>query len=92
MEAAHSTWAEELRPYVAYQYGTLLYNIALLPASPDKKELIREAKTMAYVLHWSEDSKIRLIRRVKKIVGFRMTLCALWLKAKVDSIRQKRSD
>lgn len=81
-----------LKAYTAYQYGTLLYNVATYPACPEKREMIKQTKSVAYVLDWSTEPKISLIRRVRKLVGFDMTLYMLFVRSKVSSILQKRSD
>ncbi len=92
LEQAKAEKAGLLRGYVAYQYGTFVFNIAGLPASDDRKRLKAGAKELSYVLEWSDNTKIALIRRTKKLLGFSMTLRLLSLKGKLDSIRKKRSD
>lgn len=80
------------RSYVAFQYGTLLYNIVLMGASPEKKQITMEAKAMRHVLKWSANSKLRLLHIVEKVVGFHMMLCLLKMKASKDASQTKRSD
>lgn len=80
------------RSYVAFQYGTLLYNIALMDASTEKKQIIEEAKAMRHVLKWSTNSKLRLLHLVTKVVGFRMMLRLLKVKVSKDASHTKRND
>ena len=84
--------AEVLRPYVAYQYGTLVYNVARLPVSEDKSLLIDEIKVSDDMLEWSQNPKIKLMWQVKRVMGFRNMLRVVWIKSKLESILHKRSD
>lgn len=82
---------ELLHVFTGYQYGILLYNIASLSASSDKKALISKAKPMAYLLEWSSNAKIRSMCKIRKLCGFSMMLTLLHIKNKIDKIRYKRS-
>lgn len=80
------------QPYIAFQYGVLLHNIAALPKGEEKRKLIAEARTWAYILNWSTSGKIGLLRKVNHILGFD---CVLWLLARrsgLVSILAKRRD
>lgn len=79
------------RPYVAYQYGTLVYNIAMLNGD-EAKGLRSEAKAMSYILKWSDESKIKLLRRVKSLVGFSLMLRLLRVRGKRSYSRMRRGD
>lgn len=63
-----------LLPYVAYQYATALYNCAGLKK---RKALIPETKKLRWLLAESQDSKVRLIRKAEKVLGFEGMLLAL---------------
>lgn len=82
---------ELLRIFTGYQYGILLYNIASLSTSSDKKALISQAKPLAYLLEWSSNAKIRSMCKIRKLCGFSMMLTLLHIKNKIDNIRYKRS-
>lgn len=92
VEGVRQPKAELMKSYAAYQYGVLVSNVATYPACRERQEMIGQIQSLVYVLDWSEEPKIRLIRRMKGIVGFRMTLRLILLKSKIDCIRQKRSD
>lgn len=80
------------QPYIAFQYGVLLHNIAALPKGEEKRKLIAEARAWAYILNWSTSGKIGLLRKVDHILGFD---CVLWLlacRSTLVSLLAKRSD
>lgn len=89
-EAAESTRLIP-RPYVAYQYGTLVYNIAMLSLE-DIRTIIPRVKDMAVLLNWSDHPKIRLLRIAKKLLGFSMMLRLLRIKGTFGKNGAKRSD
>lgn len=66
-----------LKPYIGYQYGTLLFHLASLASSPEKKELVLAASDLRYLLKWSKNWKVRLLDLVTSIFGIRLTLFAL---------------
>lgn len=92
LEQAPKERGEALRPFVAYQFATLVHNVAIAPASPEKKALAKNVKNLQYILEWSEDSKVRLIRNVWKAGGFCTVLWLLKLREKLDVFRRRRSD
>lgn len=92
LEGAEKEKAYIMRPYVAYQYGTLLHNIAALHRSDEKKELISESKKMAVMLNWSDNLKIVLMRNASKVLGFEGMLKLLSIRGMLIDIRSKRSD
>lgn len=69
-----------LKAYLAYQYGTLLVNISQLPGSEERRALEKQAKTMTYLLKWSDQPKIRLLRTANRCVGFPLMLKLLAIK------------
>lgn len=79
-----------LKGYVAYQYGTLLHCYSTLPVSSEKWAMFPKIQQMEYLLEWSGNIKIRLIRRIKKIFGLRLTLQLLALRASFGIHRNKR--
>lgn len=80
-----------LEKYVSYQYATLLYDIAMLPVSEEKKAMLTEINKLDYLLECSNNPKVKLIRWVKKLCGFKMTLQLLaWRAAVVE--RKTRSN
>lgn len=66
-----------LRPFVAYQYATLLYNYANIKKKQRSYDLSVRIKQMRYLLEWSESIKVRLIRKADQLLGFEGMLLAL---------------
>ncbi len=62
-----------LMPFVAYQYATLIYNLAVVDGE-DIKELYQKVKALSYLLKFSKQKKARLIYYSKKVFGFKITL------------------
>lgn len=74
--------AELLKPFVAYQYGTLLYNVANLPASQRSRTLMEGVKEMKWLLNCSDNSKVRLLRLSSQF-GLPVTFAMLRLRQKL---------
>lgn len=83
---------QHLLSYLAYQYCTLLHGYALLPLSEKKKHMRPQISQMQYLLEYSDDPKVNLIRRVKKLAGLGVTLKLLAARARIEAWRNKRSD
>ena len=69
--------AEQLKPFVAYQYGTALYHMAKLPESREKDDLLTQAKELRYLLRWSNNRKIRLLNLSASLGGLKFSLILL---------------
>lgn len=82
-ESADTAKAEALKPYVAYQYGTLIYNVASL-SKADRKPLMSDVKRMKYLLACSENPKVRLIYRSSCVFGFSVTMALLKLRSRLQ--------
>lgn len=82
---------DNLKNYIAYQYGTLLYSSAMLICTQRKKGLLRDLKDMEYILEWSQHPKILLIRKIKNMFGLRGCLFLLAIKNNMDRLFSKRS-
>ena len=80
LEAADAEKAKALTPYVAYQYGTLIYNVAVLPGK-DRKLLMADVKQMKYLLACSDNPKVKLICRCSRILGLSATMALLRLRS-----------
>ena len=87
LEESDKNKAKVLRPYVAYQYGTLVYNVAGLPRS-QRKALMADIKEMQWLLPCSANHKVRLIYRCSRLVG----LPAAMLLLKMRGMLQKRME
>ena len=83
LEAAESAKAEALKPYAAYQYGTLIYNVAGL-SKGDRMPLMADVKEMKYLLSCSQNPKVRLIYRCSRLFGLSVTLGLLKLRSKLQ--------
>lgn len=53
---------ELLIQYFSYQYGTLLFNIALLQSSTQRKQICKEIKYLWKVLGFSKSKKIKMLK------------------------------
>ena len=78
--AAEAVRAEALKPYVAYQYDTLIYNVATLSKS-DRKSLLEDVKQMQYLLACSGNPKVRLIYNCSRFLGLNATMALLRLRS-----------
>ena len=70
---------ELIMQYFAYQYGTLLKNIALLQEGNRRKELCKDIKRLQKLLVYSKNIKIRLLRVSGKVFGIMGTVEILHL-------------
>lgn len=70
---------ELIMQYFAYQYGTLLKNIALLQEVNQRKELCKDIKRLQKLLIYSKNIKIRLLRVSRKVFGIMGTVEILHL-------------
>ena len=71
-----------VKPFVAYQYGTLLYNVANLPASQRSRKLMAGVKEMKWLLNCSDNRKVRLLRLSSQF-GLPVTFAMLRLRQKL---------
>ena len=51
-----------MKSFVAYQYGTLLHNMALLSVAQRSGKLMDSVNEMKWLLNCSDNSKVRLLR------------------------------
>ena len=79
LDAADSAKAELMMPFLAYQYGTLLYNVANTPRSERSRELMAEVRDMRGLLAYSANRKVRLLRIFDRTLGLSVTLFMLRL-------------
>lgn len=82
LEEAKPEKAELLKPFVAYQYGMLLHNVANLPASQRSRTLMAGVKEMKWLLNCSDNSKVRLLRLSSQF-GLPVTFAMLRLRQKL---------
>lgn len=66
-----------LKPYISYQYGTALYLISSLREKNDCKRLMNKVVKYKYVLKWSNNKKIRLIRSADSLGGLKFAIFLL---------------
>lgn len=72
--------AELLKPYIAYQYGTLLANISIIRDKKQQKELLKRAEVHQNLLAWSQNRKIKLLKIASRLVGLKGTIVLLKLR------------
>ena len=82
LEKADSEKAMCMMPFVAYQYGTLLHNVANLPSSQRSRKLMAGVKEMKWLLNCSDNSKVRLLR-ISSQFGLPTTFMMLRLRQKL---------
>lgn len=88
VEEADEVRAEALKPFVAYQYGTLIYNLANLPGS-EQECLMEELKQMQYLLDFSQNPKVRMIRWCSRYLGLPLTMALLRLRYQLQIYSSK---
>lgn len=82
LSEADSGKVECMKPFVAYQYGTLLHNVANLPVGQRSKKLIDGVEELKWLLESSDNRKIRLLRMSSKF-GLPVTFAMLQLRQKL---------
>lgn len=80
LDTAEHDKSELMKPFVAYQYGTLLYNVANIPASKRSKDLMSDVKRMQGLLAYSNNPKVRLLYIFDRMFGISFTLLMLRLR------------
>jgi len=83
LEKADALKAEALKPYVAYQYSTLLYNVASL-SKQDRIPLMPDVRQMKYLLACSGNPKVRLIYKCIRVLGLPITMALLRLRSRLQ--------
>ena len=77
--------ADILKPYIGYQYGTAIYLLTLIDNKKEYKRLISRLNEKKYILKWSHNPKIRLIRIAEGIGGIKFTVALCRIK---DGLKQ----
>lgn len=74
-----------LRPYVAYQYGTALVYISKVSKEKEYGTFLEWAEQNKYVLEWSQNYKIRLLRMLEKWKDIRFVINLLRLRERIKN-------
>ena len=82
LEQTSAEKAELMKPFVAYQYGTLLHNVAGLSAGQRSGQLMEAVHDMKWLLNCSNNGKIRLLR-MSSHFGFPVMMGFLRLRQKL---------
>lgn len=82
LEAAVPEKAAILKPFTSYQYGVLLYDVAMLPVSQRSKKLMTAVREMKWLLDCSDNGKVRLLRITSRF-GLGVTFAMLRLRQKL---------
>ena len=72
-----------LKPYVAYQYATVLYNWAEMSSKSLYPNIKDRVKSQLSLLAWSDNSKVKLLRTAYRLLGFEGMLFALRLRQRL---------
>lgn len=81
LEEAAGEKAKLMEPYVAYQYGTLVHNVANMKKA-DRKSLMADVKAMKYLLARSTNPKVALLYKCDRLFGLGITMWLLRLRQK----------
>lgn len=84
LNAADADSAEMMKPFVAYQYGTLVYNVAALPSAERSEKLMKNIRQLRHLLTWSDNSKVQLLRICSKLVGMKGTFWVLRMRQRLQ--------
>ena len=68
---------ELLKPYLSYQFATLLIHTAKIENPSARKEMITEIQKYGYLLGFSSNSKVRLMQLTTKLCGLSFTVMLL---------------
>lgn len=66
-----------IRSYISYQYGTLLANISTIDDNEKKRSLVEYAGKYQFLLKWSYNKKIVLLRLAIMLFGFQRVFSLL---------------
>ena len=83
LSTAHNTKVDSLQPYVAYQYATVLHNYAGLSRNCRNPVLRNRVKALLYLLNWSDNTKVKLLRSARLLLGFNGMLFALRIRQRL---------
>lgn len=89
LKEAGKTAEDCLNPYLAYQYATLVYNVAALSRA-DRQIFMEDLKAMQYLLACSDHAKVRLIARCSRFLGLGATMALLKVYNGLQKRRQRR--
>ena len=82
LETEDAARVQALTPYVAYQYGTLVYNVATL-SGRDRKQFTKDLKQLKYLLACSGNPKVKLLYRCSRCLGISATMALLRLRSEL---------
>ena len=78
-QAENTSKAELLKSFVGFQYGTVLFRLAVLKKDASWQNLLERAKKLQYLLKYSNHKKIKLMSLATSVGGLRFTLFLLGL-------------
>ncbi len=73
-QMADSCKKKMLMPYISYQYGTLLMNVALLDSVNQRKQMCKDIKSIEKLLEYSKSGKLILLKFTTKIFSIKGTV------------------
>jgi glycosyltransferase involved in cell wall biosynthesis len=71
---------DALKSFTAYQYGTLLFNVATLPKTYKRSTLLKDVREMSWLLSCSNNKKIRMLYYANRFLGLSGTLTMLQIR------------
>lgn len=66
-----------LKPYIGYQYGTAFYLVSSIKDKIEYNRLINRLREKVYILKWSQNRKIRMLKIANDIGGIWFTIFLL---------------
>ena len=88
LEEADPAKTQALKPYAAYQYGTLIYNVANM-SKAERRSFLPRIRQMQYLLSCSENPKVRLLHQCSCVLGLPGTMALLRLRSRLQKISGK---
>lgn len=88
LEEADPAKTQALKPYAAYQYGTLIYNVANM-SKAERRSFLPRIRQMQYLLSCSENPKVRLLHQCSRVLGMPGTMALLRLWSRLQKISGK---
>lgn len=70
LSTAKAEKAEILKPYVAFQYATVLYNCAGISDKVRNPTLMNRIKALLYLLSWAGNGKVKMLEMANRLLGF----------------------
>lgn len=75
--------AEDIKPFIGYQYGTAMYLVSAIADKEQYKRLLTRLEKNKQLLYWSENKKVKLLRMAYTVGGIKFVMMLLKLREKI---------